>query len=178
MLASVFVSQGVKAVTDPSSTRDQAEMMRDRVAPLLSRVAPASVLGMIPEDAVTWARLRGLAQILAAVGLSTGIGRRGSALVLATFNVQDLLAGRFGPRTLTDPAALSKIALTGGLLLAAQDTEGHPGLGYRAHAVSAKVQKQSRKALDDLESAQTDAQKATRNALRKTAKKTQRALAS
>ena len=178
MLASVFVSQGVKAVTDPSSTRAQAEMMRDRVAPLLSRVAPASVLGMIPEDTVTWARLRGLAQILAAVGLSTGIGRRGSALVLAACNVQDLLAGRLGPRTLTDPGALGKIALTGGLLLAAQDTEGHPGLGYRAQAVSATVQKKSMKAMKGLESAQADAQKATRKALRTTSKKAQRALAS
>jgi uncharacterized membrane protein YphA (DoxX/SURF4 family) len=178
MLASVFVSQGVKAVTDPSSTRAQAEQMRDRIAPLLSRVAPASVAGMVPEDTTTWARLRGVAQIIAGIGLSTGLGRRGSALVLAACNVQDMLAGGFGPKALKDPQALGRIALTGGLLLAAQDTEGHPGLGYRAHVASAQVQKKGKKAAKSLESAQADAQKAAKKALRRTGKKAQRALAS
>lgn len=179
MLASVFVSRGVKAVTDPQSTRPQAEVMRDKVAPLLSRVAPASVAGMVPEDVVTWARLRGVAQIVAGLGLATGIGRRGSALLLAAANVQDLLSGgRIGPRKLTDPDTLSRVALTGGLLLAAQDTEGHPGLGYRAHQATTKVEKSGKKAIRRLESAQSGAQQATRKAWRSTSKKAQRALAS
>lgn len=169
MLASVFVSQGIKAVTDPSSTRAQAEMMRDRITPLLSRVAPASMVGMLPEDTLAWSRLRGIAQVVAAAGLSTGLGRRGSALVLAACNVQDLLAtGRPVLRSLTSADGLAKVALTGGLLLAAQDTEGRPGLGYRAHTASARVQKKGKKALKSLEHAQTDAQKASAKVLRTT----------
>lgn len=178
MLASVFVSQGVKGVSDPSSARAQGEMMRDRVAPLLSQVVPASVADRLPQDSVTWARLRGLGQIVAGLGLATGIGRRGAAVCLAAATVQDLIAGGKGVRTLTDPDALGKVALAGGLLLAAQDTEGRPGLGYRTRAVQARVQKKSRKAAKGLEAAQTDAQKATRKALRSTRKKAQRALAS
>lgn len=179
MLASVFISQGVKAVTNPQSTRAQAEVLRDRVAPLLARVAPPSVAGMVPQDAVAWARLRGVAQVVAGIGLSTGLGRRGSAILLAAANVQDLLAkGRPSPKLLTDPDTLTRVALTGGLLLAAQDTEGRPGLGYRAHTASARVQKSGKKAVRRLESAQADAQKATTKALRSTSKKAQRALAS
>lgn len=178
MLASVFVSQGVKAVSDPSSVRAQGEMMRDRVAPLISRVAPPSLADRLPQDSVTWARLRGAGQIVAGLGLATGLGRRGAALCLAAATVQDLLAGGKGLRMLSDPDTLGRVALTGGLLLAAQDTEGRPGIGYRAHAVQSRVQKKTRKAVKGLESTQADAQKATRKALRTTRKKAQRALAS
>lgn len=167
MLASVFVSQGIKAVIDPSVDRAQAEMMRDRVAPMLSQVAPASLAGMIPEDATTWARVRGVVKVLAAVGLSTGIGRRGAAAVLAACTVQDMVAtGQLSRKGFAGGDTLGKVALTGGLLLAAQDTEGHPGLGYRAQKAGGKVQKKGKRAVKALG---TDAQKAVRTS-RRTAK--------
>lgn len=133
MLASVFISQGVKAVTDPDSTSVQAEMLRDRIAPVLRRVAPDPIAERVPDDTAAWSRLRGIAQVLGGIGLSTGIGRRYGALVLAACNLQDLIAtGSLGRKAFTDPDVLAKVALTGGVLLAAQDTEGRPGLGYRS----------------------------------------------
>lgn len=141
MLASVFISQGVKAVTDPSSTSVQAEMLRDRVAPLLRRVAPDPIASRVPDDAAAWSRLRGVAQVLGGVGLSTGLGRRCGALVLAACNLQDLVAtGGLGRKAFSDPEVLTKVALTGGVLLAAQDTEGRPGLGYRSRTACARTQ--------------------------------------
>ncbi len=147
MLASVFISQGVKAVTDPSSTYAQGEMLRDRVSPLVRRVAPGSISSRLPEEVATWSRIRGAVEILGGLGLSTGIGRRGGALLLAAFNVQDLIAtGSLRPRALADPDVLAKVALTGGALLAAQDTEGRPGLAYRTRKAGRRAAVEGRRA--------------------------------
>jgi len=185
MLASFFISQGVRVVTNPSSDRAQGEMMRDRIAPLLSKVAPDPVAELLPDDAATWSRIRGVAQVLAGVGLSTGLGRRGSALVLAACNVQDLLAARGSEHKSTKGGELlTRVALTGGLLLAAQDTEGRPSLGYRAHTASLRAKKKAKKGVRGIEAAQADAHRATEKAARRTRKqvraagqKAQRALA-
>ena len=38
---------------------------------------------------------------------------------------------------------LSRVALTGGALLAAQDTEGHPGIGYRVQESSRRAKQKT-----------------------------------
>lgn len=167
MLASVFISQGVKAVADPDSTSVQAEMLRDRIAPLLRRVAPDPIAERVPDETVTWARLRGVAQVLGGIGLSTGIGRRYGALVLAACNLQDLIAtGSLGRKAFTDPDVLAKVALTGGVLLAAQDTEGRPGLGYRSHRACGRPQSAGRTSRTVGKADRKAALKATRTSAR------------
>lgn len=147
MLASIFISQGVKAVADPSSTVVQGEMLRDRVSPLVRRVAPDPIAARLPEGVAAWSRIRGVAEILGGLGLSTGIGRRGSALLLAACNVQDLLAtGALRRTALSDPDVLTKVALTGSVLLAAQDTEGRPGIGYRSRKAGRRAAVEGRRA--------------------------------
>ncbi|QGF24435.1 DoxX family protein [Raineyella fluvialis] len=146
MLAGVFISQGVKGVTDPGSTTAQGAMLRDRVAPFLRRVAPEPIASHLPEDAITWARIRGAAEVAAGIGLSTGLGRRWGALTLAAFTVQDLITAGGGRKALKDPDLLTRIALTGGVLLAAQDTEGRPSLGYRSRVARGHLEAKGRKA--------------------------------
>ena len=76
MLAGWFVSQGVRAASNPSAEADQADLISSRVAPLLKNVVPESVSGLVPQDPVSWARITGVIQVVAGLGLTSGTGRR------------------------------------------------------------------------------------------------------
>jgi len=128
MLAAVFVVQGLENLRHPSA-------LRDRVAPLARRLAP---LGL-PDDPELLVRANSAAMVGGGVLLAAGRVPRLASLVLA---------GSMAPTTyvghpfwaVSDPATrrtqriqfLKNVGLIGGLLLAAVDTEGRPGLAYRA----------------------------------------------
>jgi putative oxidoreductase len=137
MLASIFVIQGVRSVLKPDVTADTASRVTDPLKPLLEKVDPR-----IPTDAATLVRIKGASDVVAGVALATGHFTRPAALVLAANLVPTTVAGHpFWDRSRPDSKAqqtqfLKNLGLLGGLLLAAVDTEGRPGLGYRAsHAV-------------------------------------------
>ncbi|MBU2663535.1 DoxX family membrane protein [Actinoplanes bogorensis] len=123
MLASIFVVQGVRALTKPDANAENAAQLTERVKPLLEKVDPR-----IPTDARTLVQIKGAADVVAGLALATGHFTRPAAAVLAAGLV---------PATIADAQAkkgdfLKNLGLLGGLLLAAVDTEGRPGLGYRA----------------------------------------------
>jgi putative oxidoreductase len=138
LLSGVFVVQGAHAVANPDPLAARAAKVTDRLGPQLSRIHPA-----LPTDARTLVRINGVAQVVGGVLLNTAASRPAAAL----------LAGSLVPTTLAghpfwdieDPVRrraersrfLSNLSLLGGLLLAAVDTEGSPGLPWRTrHALT------------------------------------------
>ena len=83
MLASYFVSSGIKAIRDPESLVPAAEPLVDRVVPLVKEYTPEQVASFVPENTVTLVRVNGVAQVLGGAALATGKGRRLGALLLA-----------------------------------------------------------------------------------------------
>ncbi|SDS81975.1 Uncharacterized membrane protein YphA, DoxX/SURF4 family [Friedmanniella luteola] len=139
LLASYFVASGFKSVRHPELLVPAAEPVTDKLVPFVKKYAPASVAGYVPEDAQTLVRVNGAAQLLGGLALATGKGRRLGAVVLATSLIPSTLA-KHPYWTRTDPVEkaedrshfLKNISLLGGVLLAARDTEGRPGLVYLA----------------------------------------------
>ncbi|MDP9814897.1 putative membrane protein YphA (DoxX/SURF4 family) [Spirilliplanes yamanashiensis] len=129
----MFVASGARALANPAPMVDRAKPVTDRVTPLLERTDPR-----IPTDTATLVRLNGAVQLGAGLLLATGRATRPAALALAASLVPTTLAGhRFwefsGPeRTVHQNQFVKNLGLLGGLLLAAADTEGRPGLRYRA----------------------------------------------
>ena len=146
LLASMFVVGGLDAVRNAAKKSDAAEPVVDRLAPLLRRYVP-----QLPEDPTTLVRLNGVAQVGAALMLATGRMPRTSSAVLAATLVPTTAAGhRFWEEK--DPQRKSQqrihffknASMLGGLLLAAVDTEGKPGVAWRARRAAADVRREAR----------------------------------
>jgi uncharacterized membrane protein YphA (DoxX/SURF4 family) len=138
LLSGIFVISGARSVANPAPFAVRAKRVTDRLNPLLERLDVP-----IPTDAETLVRVNGAAQVAAGLLLATGHLTRPAAAVLAGSMVPTTLAGHpFW--TIDDPAErvshkvhfLKNLSMLGGLLLAAADTQGKPGLRWRAeHAV-------------------------------------------
>jgi len=157
MLASYFVSSGIKAIRDPESLVPAAEPLVDRVVPLVKEYTPEQVASFVPENTATLVRINGIAQLFGGVALATGKGRRLGALLLAGSLVPSTIA-KHPFWTVQDPEEraqdrshfLKNFSLLGGVLLAAQDTEGRPSLAYRAQKGGEALAKDARKATKKL----------------------------
>ena len=153
MLASYFVAAGIRAIRDPESLVPAAEPLVDRVVPLLKEYTPEQVAGYVPENTVTLVRLNGIAEVLGGAALATGKGRRLGALLLAGSLIPSTIA-KHPFWTVQDPEAraqdrshfLKNVSLLGGVLLAAQDTEGKPSLVWRARKGGEPIAKETRRA--------------------------------
>ena len=64
MLASYFVSSGIKAIRDPEALVPAAEPLVDRVVPLIKEYTPEQVASFVPENTATLVRLNGAAQLV------------------------------------------------------------------------------------------------------------------
>lgn len=128
MLASIFILGGVNAVRYASAHKDAAE-------PVIKKLA--APLGL-PEDSELLVRANGAAMIGGGVLVATGKAPRLGSLVLLGSIIPTTLTHQWW--TETDPEKkqgeqvqfFKNLSLLGGLLLAAADTEGKPGLSYRA----------------------------------------------
>ena len=153
MLASYFVAAGIKAIRDPESLVPAAEPLVDRVVPLVKEYSPEPVAGYVPENAVTLVRVNGITQVTGGLALATGKGRRLGALLLAGSLIPSTIA-KHPFWTVQDPEAraqdrnhfLKNVSLLGGVLLAAQDTEGKPSLAWRAQRGGEALAKETRRA--------------------------------
>ncbi len=137
MLASFFVVNGVKAMRDPQPLAGATEPLARTLLPLAEKTLPPQAVAYLPEDAKGLVRLTGFAQVVGGLSLATGIGRRLGAVALAVSMAPQLLASNpFTGDSEGDGAGkdsfLKNLALTGSVLLAAQDTEGRPDLAWRA----------------------------------------------
>jgi uncharacterized membrane protein YphA (DoxX/SURF4 family) len=139
LLSTIFVVQGAKAIRDPEPHVAKAQPVADRFVPLLKKVAPAQVGDRIPDSTANLVRLNGAAQLLGGLALASGKGRRLGAVLLAGSLVPTTLAGHSfwqesdkSVRAAQKVQFMKNLGLMGGLLLAAVDTEGKPGVAWRA----------------------------------------------
>lgn len=130
LLSSIFVSGGLEALRNPESKVPAA----DSVAPPI-----AAKLPYLPEDTETLVKINAGVQVGAGLMLALGRLPRLSSVLLAGSLVPTTLAGhRFWEES--DPTRraaqqlhfFKNLGLLGGLMLAAVDTEGRPGLVWRA----------------------------------------------
>lgn len=143
LLASVFIVQGVDTLRRP-------EPRADKAAPLLAKVPADS---SVPSDPVTVVRLNGAALVAGGALLATGRMPRLAASVLALGIIPDTaLAYPFWSQA--DPSVkaeqrshfMKNLGLLGGALLAAVDTEGRPGLAWRAQNAATVTKREARHA--------------------------------
>ena len=148
LLASTFIVGGVSALKNAPALAIKAKPVVDRIRPALEKAAPQV---RIPDDTVTLVRANAVVQILAAGALARGRAPRLSSTVLAASLVPTTVAGhQFWNET--DPAAKSahklhffkNLSVLGGLILAAVDTEGRPGVAWRAKHVASGARREAR----------------------------------
>lgn len=137
LLASYFFANGANDLKDATARAKDLAPVTEMMAPALDNATPDSV--HVPADPVTWVRISGGVQLLAGLALATGRMPRLSAAVLGASLVPSTAAHhRFWEAT--EPAERKEqfvqftknAALAGGLLIAALDTAGKPGLAWRA----------------------------------------------
>ncbi len=147
MLASIFVVGGVNALRNASTLSAAATPLTDRLVPLLKKAAPSAP---IPEDPTTLVRINAGVQLAAAFGLATGRAPRLSAAVLAASLIPTTATEhRFWEQH--EPAAkkqdrqhfFKNVSLVGGLIIAAGDTNGKPGVAWRAQHVAKDARRQA-----------------------------------
>jgi uncharacterized membrane protein YphA (DoxX/SURF4 family) len=149
LLASMFVVGGAGSIRDPAGKVPAAKPVIDRVVPALQKAVPQVP---IPTDPVTLVRINGAAQLLAGLALATGRAPRTSAAVLAATLLPTTAAGhRFweetdkGTRSAQQIHFFKNVSMLGGLLLAAADTEGKPGVAWRARRAAKDVRREAKR---------------------------------
>ena len=148
MLSSMFVMGAVNSLKNTEIAAQRAKPVADRIVPVIQKAMPSV---SVPTDPKTLVRANAGVQILAGLSLATGRAPRLSSLVLATSLVPTTLAGhRFWEET--DPATKSNqkvhffknLSLLGGLLIAGVDTEGKPGVAWRAKRAASDVRRETK----------------------------------
>lgn len=129
LMASIFISGGMAALRHPESKVAVADKV---VRPLSSKVPlPGETVGLVRANAA----------VQVGAGLLFALGRlpRLAAFALLASLVPTTAAGhRFWEESAAEKKQqqqvhfLKNLAIIGGLLIAAFDTEGSPSLGYRA----------------------------------------------
>jgi uncharacterized membrane protein YphA (DoxX/SURF4 family) len=139
LLSMIFVVQGANSIRNPEPLVPKAQPVTDRLVPMVKKVAPAQVGDRIPETTVNLVRLNGVVQVVGGLALASGKGRRLGAAVLAATLVPVTVAGHpfwelkdKEARSAQRIQFMKNLGLLGGLLLAAVDTEGKPGVAWRA----------------------------------------------
>lgn len=142
MLAGVFVADGVNTLRNPNEVADKA-------APLVEYAhasLPPDTSRKLPTDPATVARVNAGVQIGAGAMLALGkMPRIASALLAATLIPTTVVEHPFWAesdskrRNEQRNHFLKNVALLGGLLIAASDTEGKPSVGWRARKLAGRT---------------------------------------
>jgi uncharacterized membrane protein YphA (DoxX/SURF4 family) len=146
LLAATFITRGIDALLHPMSRAERA-------APLVSRLARFEGAGRLTKDPELLVRGNGAVMVGAGVLLATGTAPRVSALALAAAGLPaTYLDHPFwaieDPEHRRDQRSLflRDVGLVGGLLLAAVDTEGRPGLVWRGRHAVTEVERSAHRA--------------------------------
>ena len=148
LLASTFFVGAANALKNAPTLATRASRVTDKLVPLAQRAVPGAP---IPTDPVTIVRVNAAVQLAAAAALATGRAPRLSSTVLAASLVPTTFAGH-AFWTETDPATKNQqrlnffkgVSLVGGLLIAGVDTEGKPGVAWRAKRAARDVRREAR----------------------------------
>ncbi len=147
MIASLFVVGAADALRNTAAAAERAQPVADKMVPLAKKAAPSAP---IPEDTATLVRINAGVQIVAAAGLATGKAPRLCAAVLAGSLVPTTLAGhRFWDQSDDEEAKVQRqhffknLAVLGGLVITAGDTDGEPGVAWRARRVAKDARREA-----------------------------------
>lgn len=156
MLASYFVVNGLKAFRHPEELVAAAEPLAEKVVPLVNSALPESARDVLPGDTAALVKLSGVLQVVGGLSLATGIGRRLGAGMLAVTMVPHVLASnplkaKGTQRSVAQSQLGKNVALLGGVLLAAQDTEGRPNLAWRVRTQQRLLAKDAARRKAELE---------------------------
>jgi putative oxidoreductase len=140
MLASIFVTGGLEALLHPAKRAKIA-------APLVTQMSRTL---NVPDDPELMVRANAATMVAAGTMLALGRFPRVAALVLASTLVPTTYAAH-AFWTIQDPDKRTQqkvqfqknVGLLGGLLLAAVDTAGKPGLVYRTRQAKAEARRQA-----------------------------------
>lgn len=140
MLASIFVTSGLDGLLHPTARAKMA-------APLVTKLAAPLNL---PDDPELMVRANSATMLAAGTLLGLGKFPRLAALTLAVSLVPTTYT-RHAFWTIKDPEAraqeqahfVKNVGLLGGVLLAAVDTAGKPGLAYRTEHVKSEARRQA-----------------------------------
>jgi putative oxidoreductase len=147
LLASTFFVGAANALQKSEPLSEKAQPVTDRIVEKVRSTAPQVP---IPSDPQTLVRVNAAVQIAAAAALATNRAPRLSSKVLAASLVPTTLVGhRFWEET--DPAAKNlqrlqfakNLSVLGGLILAAVDTEGRPGVAWRAQRAARDLRREA-----------------------------------
>ncbi len=130
----MFIYGGLDALRNPGPKVPNAEAVTDELADRIDQ---------LPDDTEALIRANGALQVGAGVCLATNTFARPAAAALAASLVPTTAAGhRFwesdseATRVQQTIHFLKNVGLLGGLIIAAMDTEGEPGVAWRAqHAI-------------------------------------------
>lgn len=169
LLAGFFVTNGLKAVRRPDDLVDAAEPMAEKFVPFAQRNLPPAAAAYLPTDTRSLVRLTGAAQVAGGLAMFTGVGRRPGAGLAALAMVPHVIAAnpRGVPEAKRDAARsvfVRNLALLGAALVVSQDTQGQPGLLWRASEGYARMQREAARSQDELA---READKLRRLAVRK-----------
>jgi len=145
LMSSIFV-------VGPLKTWNNAPHMGEMVEPVtgpITRAAESSGIPL-PKDPTTLIRVNAAVQVAAGVSLAIGFHPRIAATVLASSLVPTTLGGhRFweaddpGERTQQQLQFAKNLSLLGGLIVAAGDTDGKPGLAWRARRAAKDARREA-----------------------------------
>jgi putative oxidoreductase len=138
----------VNALRNAPMLATKAGPVTDRIVPMVHRAVPSLPL---PQDPVTLVRVNAVAQLAAAAALATGRAPRLGAAVLATSLVPTTFAGHAfwqhdepGERKAQQLHFFKNVSMLGGLIIAAGDTDGKPGVAWRARRAAKDARREAR----------------------------------
>ena len=146
MLASIFVVGAAAALKNTSAPAAKADPVTARLVPLAHKAGIP-----LPEDPEALVKINAGVQIGAGLALATGRAPRLSAAVLAASLIPTTAAGhRFWEAD--DDATrgqqrlhfFKNVAIIGGLIIAAGDTEGRPGVAWRARHAAKDARREAK----------------------------------
>ena len=151
MLASIFIVGAATALKNSSVPASKAVPITDKLVPLAQKAGIP-----LPEDPETLVRINAGVQIAAGLALATGRAPRLSAAVLAASLIPTTAAGhRFWE--IEDPTQRTQqrlhffknLSVVGGLIIAAGDTDGKPGVAWRTRRVAKDARREARRLAHD-----------------------------
>ncbi|GAW50645.1 MULTISPECIES: DoxX family protein [unclassified Nocardioides] len=151
MLASIFIVGAATALKNSSASATKATPVTDKVVPLAKKAGIP-----LPENPETLVRINAGVQIAAGLALATGRAPRLSAAVLAASMVPTTAAGhRFwevddkAQRSQQQLHFFKNLAVVGGLIIAAGDTDGKPGVAWRTRRVAKDARREAKRLAHD-----------------------------
>jgi putative oxidoreductase len=148
MLASTFIWGGAQALRNAPALAAKAKPVNDGVRAVAGKVAPQVP---VPDDDATLVRINAGVHIAAGLALATGRMPRLSALTLAATLVPTTVAGHRwweekdkAARTSQLTHFFKNVSMLGGLVLAAVDTKGRPGLAWRAQHAAGSARRSAK----------------------------------